>query len=95
MFIPVALGLLDSTGKDMPLFSVYQDGTLKSFASDDQPVYSTVLRVTKVSWNFCLPLFACACWFVLGLRLSMTASISVHESLSLSLSFFFLSPRFD
>lgn len=55
MFIPVALGLLDSTGKDMPLFSVYQDGTLKSFASDDQPVYSTVLRVTKKEEEFIFP----------------------------------------
>lgn len=49
MFIPVALGLLDSTGKDIPLSSVYHDGTLQSVSSNDQPVYTTVLRVTKVS----------------------------------------------
>lgn len=48
MFIPVALGLLDSTGKDLPLSSVYHDGRLESIASNDKPVYSTVLRVTKV-----------------------------------------------
>ena len=48
MFIPVVLGLLDSTGKDMPLSSVYHDGKLQSIASNDKLVYSTVLRVTKV-----------------------------------------------
>jgi aminopeptidase N len=49
MFIPVAVGLLDSTGKDIPLSSVYHDGTLQSVTSNDHPVYTTVLRVTKVS----------------------------------------------
>lgn len=49
MFIPVAVGLLDSTGKEMPLSSVYHDGTLQSVVSNDQPTYTTVLRVTKVS----------------------------------------------
>lgn len=48
MFIPVALGLLNSTGKDMPLSSVYHDGKLESIASNNEPIYSTVLRVTKV-----------------------------------------------
>lgn len=48
MFIPLSVGLLDSTGKDMPLSSVYHDGTLQSVAKDGQPVYSTVLHVTKV-----------------------------------------------
>lgn len=48
MFIPVAVGLLDSAGKDIPLSSVYHDGTFQSIASDNQPVYTTVLRVTKV-----------------------------------------------
>ena len=58
MFIPVALGLLDSTGKDIPLSSVYHDGTLQSVSSNDQPVYTTVLRVTKVSSELlCLPFF--------------------------------------
>lgn len=49
MFIPVALGLLDSTGRDVPLSSVYHGGTLESIAIDDKPVYTTVLRLTKVS----------------------------------------------
>ena len=49
MFIPVAVGLLDSTGKDMPLSSVVHNGTLQSVVSNDQPTYTTVLRVTKVS----------------------------------------------
>lgn len=58
MFIPVAIGLLDSHGKDMPLSSVYHDGKLESVAIDGKPVHTTVLRVTKVllilyeSWLF-------------------------------------------
>ncbi|XP_030480896.1 puromycin-sensitive aminopeptidase [Cannabis sativa] len=52
MFIPVAMGLLDSTGRDMLLSSVYHDGKLESIASDDKPVYSTVLRVTKKEEEF-------------------------------------------
>ncbi|XVF13099.1 hypothetical protein REPUB_Repub08aG0178800 [Reevesia pubescens] len=52
MFIPVAIGLLDSSGKDMPLSSVYHDGTLQSVASNNQPVFSTVLRVTKKEEEF-------------------------------------------
>ncbi|OMO86030.1 Peptidase M1, alanine aminopeptidase/leukotriene A4 hydrolase [Corchorus capsularis] len=50
MFIPVAVGLLDSsTGKDIPLSSVYHDGTLlQSISSNNiQPLFSTVLRLTK------------------------------------------------
>lgn len=49
MFIPVAVGLLDSSGKDIPLTSVYHDGLLESVATDGQEVFSTVLRVTKVN----------------------------------------------
>ncbi|KAJ6946233.1 hypothetical protein NC651_001099 [Populus alba x Populus x berolinensis] len=52
MFIPVVLGLLDTSGKDMPLSSVYHDGALKSIASDSQPAYSTILRVTKKEEEF-------------------------------------------
>lgn len=48
MFIPVAIGLLDSNGKDMALSSVFHDGKLQALSSNNQPVYSTVLRVTKV-----------------------------------------------
>ncbi|KAM7491420.1 hypothetical protein LguiA_034341 [Lonicera macranthoides] len=47
MFIPVAMGLLDSSGKDMALSSVYHDGKLESLESNGQPVNTTVLRVTK------------------------------------------------
>ncbi|XP_034215093.1 puromycin-sensitive aminopeptidase isoform X2 [Prunus dulcis] len=47
MFIPVAVGLLDSTGKEVPLSSVHHDGTLQSVANNGQPVYTTVLRVTE------------------------------------------------
>ena len=59
MFIPVALGFLDSTGKDMPLSSVFHDGKLQSISSNDKPVYCTVLRVTKVGAGFCLLYIQC------------------------------------
>ncbi|KAI8569628.1 hypothetical protein RHMOL_Rhmol02G0292600 [Rhododendron molle] len=52
MFIPVAVGLLDSSGKDMPLSSVYHDGKLDSVACGDQSVYSTVLKITKKEEEF-------------------------------------------
>ncbi|KAL0447935.1 UNVERIFIED_CONTAM: Puromycin-sensitive aminopeptidase [Sesamum latifolium] len=52
MFIPVALGLLGSNGKDMPLSSVYHDGKLESIANNGQPVHTTVLRVTKKEEEF-------------------------------------------
>lgn len=48
MFIPIEIGLLDSSGKDMPLSSIYHDGTLHSLTNTGGPVNSTVLRVTKV-----------------------------------------------
>ena len=48
MFIPVVVGLLDSTGKDIPLSTIYHDGTLRFVSSNDKPAYTTVLRVTKV-----------------------------------------------
>ncbi|KAB2018310.1 hypothetical protein ES319_D08G220700v1 [Gossypium barbadense] len=49
MFIPVAVGLLDSSGRDIPLSSVYHNGTLRSVACNNQPVLNTVLRVTKAA----------------------------------------------
>ncbi|KAI4326935.1 hypothetical protein L6164_019449 [Bauhinia variegata] len=52
MFIPVAVGLLDSTGKDIPLSTIYHDGILQSVSSIDQPVYTTILRVTKKEEEF-------------------------------------------
>ncbi|KAH9719502.1 Puromycin-sensitive aminopeptidase [Citrus sinensis] len=52
MFIPVAIGLLNSSGKDMPLSSVYHNGKLQSLGSNNQPVYTTVLRVTKKEEEF-------------------------------------------
>ena len=48
MFIPVAVGLLDSTGKDIPLSTIYHNGTLQFVSSNDKLAYTTVLRVTKV-----------------------------------------------
>ncbi|XP_071918367.1 puromycin-sensitive aminopeptidase-like [Coffea arabica] len=52
MFIPVAIGLLDSTGKDIALSSVYHDGKLEQLGSNSQPVYTTILRVTKKEEEF-------------------------------------------
>ncbi|XP_059661813.1 puromycin-sensitive aminopeptidase-like [Cornus florida] len=52
MFIPVAVGLLDSSGSDIPLTCVHHDGKLESVASNNQPVYTTVLRVTKKEEEF-------------------------------------------
>ncbi|KAE9613946.1 putative cytosol alanyl aminopeptidase [Lupinus albus] len=52
MFIPVTVGLLDSTGKDIPLSAFYHDGTLESISNKDQSVISTVLRVTKKEEEF-------------------------------------------
>ncbi|KAJ8643267.1 hypothetical protein MRB53_005015, partial [Persea americana] len=52
MFIPVAVGLLDSNGKDMPLTSVYHKGLLQTVTSNGQPVSTTVLRVTKKEEEF-------------------------------------------
>ncbi|CAH9089838.1 unnamed protein product [Cuscuta epithymum] len=51
MFIPIALGLLDSSGKDIPLSSVYSSGRLESISSG-KPVYTTVLRLTKKEEEF-------------------------------------------
>ncbi|GFP88904.1 puromycin-sensitive aminopeptidase [Phtheirospermum japonicum] len=52
MFIPVALGLLDSKGNDIPLSAVYHDGQLINVTNDGQPVHTTVLRVTKKEEEF-------------------------------------------
>ncbi|KAI4315434.1 hypothetical protein L6164_028246 [Bauhinia variegata] len=52
MFIPMAVALLDSTGKGIPLSTIYHDGTLQSVSSNDQPVYTTILRITKKEEEF-------------------------------------------
>ncbi|KAL6501710.1 Puromycin-sensitive aminopeptidase [Orobanche gracilis] len=53
MFIPVALGLLDSNGNDIPLSAVYHDGQLEKLTRDGQPIpTTTVLRVTKKEEEF-------------------------------------------
>ncbi|KAL6556406.1 Puromycin-sensitive aminopeptidase [Orobanche gracilis] len=52
MFIPVALGLLDPNGNDIPLSAVFHDGQLEKFTRDGQPVHTTVLRVTKKEEEF-------------------------------------------
>ncbi|XP_026403811.1 puromycin-sensitive aminopeptidase-like isoform X2 [Papaver somniferum] len=52
MLIPVAVGLLDSSGKDMPLKSVYHDGMLQVVSTDGQPAYTTVLQIKKKEEEF-------------------------------------------
>ncbi|KAK4801971.1 hypothetical protein SAY86_000174 [Trapa natans] len=52
MFIPIEIGLLDSSGKEMPLSSIYHDGTLQSLTSNGGPVNSTVLRITMKEEEF-------------------------------------------
>ncbi|XP_011624834.1 puromycin-sensitive aminopeptidase isoform X3 [Amborella trichopoda] len=52
MFIPVAIGLLDSNGNDLPLTSVFHEGLLHSISSNGHPVSTTVLRVTKEEEEF-------------------------------------------
>ncbi|KAI3991951.1 hypothetical protein MKX01_012896 [Papaver californicum] len=52
MLIPVAVGLLDSNGKDMPLTSMYHDGMLQVVSTDGQPTYTTVLQIKKKEEEF-------------------------------------------
>ncbi|XP_077223914.1 peptidase M1 family protein [Tasmannia lanceolata] len=52
MFIPVAVGLLNSKGMGMPLTSVYHDGLLQMVSTNGQPVSTTILRVTKEEEEF-------------------------------------------
>lgn len=52
MFIPVAVGLLDSKGKDIPLTSFYHEGVLESVSANGQPANSAVLQVKKKEEEF-------------------------------------------
>ncbi|XP_020581024.1 puromycin-sensitive aminopeptidase isoform X2 [Phalaenopsis equestris] len=52
MFIPIAVGLLDSNGRDLPLSTVSHDGVLQTVSNNGQPVFTTVLRVTKKEEEF-------------------------------------------
>lgn len=52
MFIPVAVGLLDSNGKDMSLTSVYSGDSLLSFGSEGHSISTVVLRVEKEEQEF-------------------------------------------
>lgn len=52
MFIPVAVGLLDSNGKDLPLSSVYNRGSLQSFTSEGHSVSTVILRIEKEEEEF-------------------------------------------
>ncbi|KAL5981435.1 hypothetical protein ACLOJK_015496 [Asimina triloba] len=52
MFIPMAVGLLNSYGKDMPLSVVYHDGLLETVSSVDQPLSTIVLKIKKKEEEF-------------------------------------------
>ncbi|EPS65572.1 hypothetical protein M569_09205, partial [Genlisea aurea] len=52
MFIPVALGLLDSNGSDIPLSSVQHNGKIESLTDGGQPVHTAILRVTQKEEEF-------------------------------------------
>uniref|UniRef100_A0A8R7QE42 Aminopeptidase N n=1 Tax=Triticum urartu TaxID=4572 RepID=A0A8R7QE42_TRIUA len=52
MFIPVAVGLVDSTGKDMPLTSIYSDGRVQTLSNDGHPIFTTVLQFKKNEEEF-------------------------------------------
>ncbi|CAI8591014.1 unnamed protein product [Vicia faba] len=52
MLIPIAVGLLDSNGKDIPLSFIYHNGALQPVSSSGQSVSTTILRVTKKEEEF-------------------------------------------
>ncbi|XP_057824889.2 puromycin-sensitive aminopeptidase isoform X2 [Cryptomeria japonica] len=52
MLIPVAVGLLGSNGKDIPLTSVYNKESMLTFGSKDRPVSTAVLHVEKEEEEF-------------------------------------------
>ncbi|KMZ62853.1 Puromycin-sensitive aminopeptidase [Zostera marina] len=52
MFIPVAVGLLDSSGKDIPITSFYHDKVLQTIASSSQLSSTAVLHLTKKEEEF-------------------------------------------
>ncbi|KAF9604746.1 hypothetical protein IFM89_009698 [Coptis chinensis] len=58
MFIPLAVGLLDSNGKDIPLMSMYHEGLLESLTTNGHPVDIVVLQVKNVSSD-CLSMRNC------------------------------------
>ncbi|KMZ64415.1 putative Aminopeptidase [Zostera marina] len=55
MFIPVAVGLLNSSGKDIPLTSVYQDGVLNNIAINGQSLSTAMLQVKNKEVEFVFP----------------------------------------
>lgn len=52
MFLPVAVGLLDSNGKDLPITSVYNGESLQSFTSEGHSVSTVILRIEKEEEEF-------------------------------------------
>ena len=52
MFIPVAVGLLDSNGKDLPLTSVYNGESMQTCTGAEQSVSTVILRIEREEEEF-------------------------------------------
>ena len=52
MFIPVAVGLLDSNGKDLPLTSVYNGESMQTCTSAEHSVSTVILRIEREEEEF-------------------------------------------
>ena len=52
MFIPVAVGLLDSNGKDLPLTSVYNGESMQTCTSAEHSVSTVILCIERKEEEF-------------------------------------------
>ncbi|OVA08651.1 Peptidase M1 [Macleaya cordata] len=93
MLIPLAVGLLDSNGKDIPLTSVYHEGMLQKVSSDGQPAYTTVLQVKKKEEEFVFSDISARP--VPSLLRGYSAPIRLHSDLTDSDLFFLLAHDSD
>ncbi|KAM3256252.1 hypothetical protein ACQJBY_049012 [Aegilops geniculata] len=78
MFIPVAVGLVDSTGKDMPLTSIYSDGMVQTLSNDGHPIFTTVLQFKK-SYIFCVSLLYIQKSFLLDLNVCRNSDLNKNQ----------------
>ncbi|VAI31048.1 unnamed protein product [Triticum turgidum subsp. durum] len=78
MFIPVAVGLVDSTGKDMPLTSIYSDGMVQTLSNDGHPIFTTVLQFKK-SYIFCISLLYIQKSFLLDLNVCRNSDLNKSQ----------------
>uniref|UniRef100_M8CXX4 Aminopeptidase N n=1 Tax=Aegilops tauschii TaxID=37682 RepID=M8CXX4_AEGTA len=78
MFIPVAVGLVDSTGKDMPLTSIYSDGMVQTLSNDGHPIFTTVLQFKKF-YIFCISLLYIQKSFLLDLNVCRNSDLNRNQ----------------